>query len=158
MGELVLTAEGVRALEEELRRLAKIGRAEFAERLRRTRAFAGDLDENREFLEAKGEQERLEERIATIAQQLRDARLVDPGESPPGEISLEKYVTLEDLDSGERERYRLVGPPEADPTRGKLSIESPVGQAIVEHRVGETVLVEAPHQRRRLKIVAVRQG
>lgn len=117
---------------------------------------AGDLTENADYLDAVGAQEQLERRIAVLEQQLRDAHVVEQAESPPGRASLGRHVVLEDLDSGERERYRLVGSPEADLAEGTLSIESPVGRAIVDRSTGETVLVQAPHRQRRLKILAAR--
>jgi transcription elongation factor GreA len=104
---------------------------------------------------AKGERdELLERRIDLLEEGLRAARLVEP-QPGNGRVDLGERVRLRDLDSGERIELQLVGPLEADPSEGRVSVVSPLGKAVVGLRRGQVAGVDAPLGRRRLRVVAV---
>jgi len=141
-GPAYLTPEGKRQLEEELEYLRTVKRREIAERLR----FAiqqGDLSENADYHAAKEEQAFIEGRIRMLEAILNSAIVIDPQPSEDGRVRLGSRVTIAE-DGGAPETYVLVGPAEADPTQGKISYESPLGQALLGRAPGDVVTVEAP--------------
>lgn len=137
-----LTAEGVENLRHELDRLVNVKRPALAERLHRA-IQQGDLSENADYIAAKEEQGFLEGRIQQIEMMLRNAVIIQE-DGPKDEVALGSRVTVIEEGVDEEEKFRLVGPAEADPTNGKVSNESPLGRALLGHRVGDTVTVEAP--------------
>ncbi len=151
-----LTPEGLEALHAEFEYLSEVRRAEVAARLKQAREDAGDLAENSEFLEAQAEYERLEQRIARLEERLRTARVIEPGEIQEGVVEVGTVVRLRDLAERRSNEYTIVGPAEADPSAGRLSIQSPVGEAIAGKKKGATVEVETPGGRRGYRILAVR--
>ena len=104
--------------------------------------------------DARAEQELLERRIALLEERLGAARLVEP-QPGNGRVDVGERVRLHDLDSGERLELELVGPLEADPSAGRVSVVSPLGKAVVGLRRGQVAGVDAPVGRRRLRVVAV---
>lgn len=150
-----LTPEGRARLQAELQHLRTVGRAEVAERLRRAREQApGEWGENPAVLEARRDAELLEARIAQIEEALALAEATTPAAAEPGVVQLGSTVTVRD-DDGTIESYTLVGSAEAEPRRGRISIASPIGRALVGHRAGEQVVAETPSGPRRLEIIAV---
>ena len=158
MSELVLTRSGYRQLRAELDVLERERRREVAARLQEALELAGDLGDNPEYLDALREQEELERRIDVLQEQLASARVVDAEPRRDGPVGVGSWAELEDLDTGDRSRFVIVGSPEANPTLGRLSIESPVGSAVVGHRVGDRVEVRTPHGLRHLRIVGAGSG
>jgi len=154
--ETVLTRDGYEALHAELAELTVAGRARIADELQEARALAGDLGDNVELLEARREQERLEIRIAVLEELLGHAHVVEGTETRPGVAGVGSEVEVDDVDTGAREVFRLVGSPEAAPIDGRISVESPVGRGLVGHRSGEVVEVETPKGVRHLAIRRVR--
>ncbi len=152
----VLTRSGYQRLSDKLEHLRTVERNEVAERLRSARATGGDLAENGEYLDAKEEQERLEQRIAALEQQLADADVVDAAAVAGDVVCVGTVVRLVDGDEADPFEFAIVGSAEADPIEGRLSNESPVGKAIVGRRRGERVLVDTPGGRRAFTIVDVR--
>ncbi len=147
-----LTAEGKRKLEEELEYLRKVRRPQVAELIRLAKE-GGDISENAGYDEAKNEQGFVEGRIMTIEAILQDsALLTEPKETD--RVQLGSRVTLTDSE-GETCVYQIVGSAEADPINGRISNESPVGKALMGHRVGETVVVCTPGGSIRLQIVSI---
>jgi transcription elongation factor GreA len=142
--ETVLTAEGQTKLEEELRYLETVRRREVGERIKEAKEF-GDISENSEYDDAKNEQAWVESRIAEVNLILSNATII---ESPANssKVSLGSKVELIDAD-GEVHKYQIVGSAEADPTQAKISNESPVGQAIMGAKKGQTVTVSTPSGR-----------
>ncbi|HET6498321.1 MAG TPA: transcription elongation factor GreA [Coriobacteriia bacterium] len=139
--ETVLTAEGQTRLEEELRHLETVRRREVGERIKEAKEF-GDISENSEYDDAKNEQAWVESRIAEINLMLSNATIIE-SPSSSARVTLGSKVELEDS-NGLVHRYQIVGSAEADPARGRISNESPVGQAIMGSRKGETVKVTSP--------------
>lgn len=152
--EVLVSSEGLKKLEEELLHLKTVKRQEVAERIRQAREF-GDISENSEYEDAKNEQAFIEGRIMTVERVIRNARLIEPQEGNPDEVSVGSAVTIEDLDLKEKMTYTIVGSTEADPFRDKISNESPVGRALLGGKPGQIVEVTAPAGIVRLKIVSV---
>ncbi len=149
-----LTAEGARRLREELDYLKNVKRPDLAERLR----FAikqGDLSENADYAAAKEEQGFLEGRILELERTLRDIVILDESSVAPDVARLGTKVTVIEQGFSDRETFQLVGKAEADPTQGRISNESPLGQALIGRRVGDTVRVTAPGGETVFRIVAV---
>jgi transcription elongation factor GreA len=137
-----LTAEGVDDLRRELDRLVNVKRPALAERLHRA-IQQGDLSENADYIAAKEEQGFLEGRIQQIEAMLRNAAIIEAIGSGE-EVALGRRVTVVEEGEGEEETFRIVGPVEADPLKGRVSHESPLGQALLGRRVGDVVTVDAP--------------
>lgn len=136
-----LTHEGHEKLQAELEYLRSVRRREVARRLHEART-EGELLENAELEAAQNEQAFVEGRILELETLLRGAQIIE--ERGPGElVGIGSRVTISEGD-GEPETYHLVGPAEADPSDGKISYKSPLGEALVGHRVGDEVMVHAP--------------
>lgn len=138
-----LTQEGMEALEKRLRKLINVRRPEVAERLRQTLEDGGELTENIEYEQAKNEQAFVEGEIERIDYILRHARLIEDPDSID-EVMLGTKVTVVEKGTDDEEQYRLVGPAEANPREGKISIESPLGKALLGSKVGDKVKIKAP--------------
>jgi transcription elongation factor GreA len=141
--EVILTPEGLKMLQDEVNLLSTTKREEVAERIKQAREF-GDISENSEYDDAKNEQAMLEHRISQLQEKLRRARVIKESEIDTEKVSVGTTITLRDMNGGEIRIYTLVGSAEADPSRARLSNESPVGQAIIGKKVGETVTVPVP--------------
>lgn len=139
--DVYLTAEGLKKLKEELEHLRTIRRKEVAERLREAME-GGDLIDNAEYEAAKNEQAFIEGRILEIEHKLAQARIIEPGEST-GIVDIGNTVVVKQ-DGKKRETFTIVGAAEADPKSGLISNESPLGQALLGHQVGDEVEVDAP--------------
>lgn len=146
-----LTAEGRAAIEAELEELTNRTRPEIVQRLATTRA-EGDLTENAGYHQAREDQGLVEGRIAQLEAMLDAAVPIEKGSSD-GTASIGSEVTVED--EGGAAVYRIVGPVESDPTSGRISAHSPVGQALVGRRAGDQVEVETPGGSRVLRITGV---
>ena len=155
MKEVLLTPEGLKKLREEIEHLSNDRRREVAERIKQAREF-GDITENSEYDDAKNEQAMLEHRIAMLEERLRNAKVIEGGETARGVVGLGTRVKIKDMDANETLEYTIVGSAEADPTAQKLSNESPVGEAIIGRKKGETVEVSAPRGSLKYKIMDVK--
>jgi transcription elongation factor GreA len=153
--EIILTEQGKAELEQELDTLKNVTRKEVSEKIREARSF-GDLSENAEYDAAKDEQAEVEARIQQIEYMLKYAKVVvDDGLDT---VTVGKKVVVEFIDPPRGEvEYSIVGSTEADPYKKKLSFESPIGEAILNHTSGETVIAAAPAGDIKLKIVSVRR-
>lgn len=141
--DVILTAEGLKKLQDEIDYLSTTKRDEVAQRIKEAREF-GDISENSEYDDAKNEQAMLEHRITQLQEKLSRARVVRTSEIPTDRVQLGARITLRDLDDDEVVEYTLVGSAEANPMEGRVSNESPLGQAVIGHRVGDVVTVPAP--------------
>ncbi len=143
--EVVLTAEGQIRLEEELRHLETVRRREVGERIKEAKEF-GDISENSEYDDAKNEQAWVEGRIAEINVLLANATVVEaPVKSD--RVAIGCTVELQDVETGEVHAYQIVGSAEADPAHDRISNESPVGQAIMDAKKGQSAKVSTPSGR-----------
>lgn len=140
--EIVLTREGVEALESELEHLSSVRRREVGERIKEAKEF-GDLSENSEYEDAKNEQAFVEARISEIHQILANATVAaEP--TRVTKVVIGSRVSLKNLSTGDEFSYRLVGSAEADPAHDKISNESPVGKALMGAKKGDMVKVTVP--------------
>ncbi|HZJ29052.1 MAG TPA: transcription elongation factor GreA [Solirubrobacterales bacterium] len=154
-----ITAEGMAALKAEIAELEGPGRAQMAERIKAAREL-GDLKENADYHIAKEDQAHLETRIKRLREREKNAEVVETGEGEGGDDSFAFGSTAEVLEesSGEIKTWTLVGSTEADLAEGRLSAESPVGQALRDARVGETVTITTPKGDRRFRIERLLPG
>ena len=134
--KVVVTASGLKALEEELEMLKTVRRSEISEKIRVARGY-GDLSENSEYDEAKNEQAIVEARIADLEVMLKNVVILDENEIVKDVISLGSTVKVYDEEFEEELEYVIVGSTEADLDLGKISDESPVGKALMGKKVGE---------------------
>ena len=140
-GPTFLTREGYRKLEQELNHLRTVRRQEVARRLHQA-LKEGDILENAELEDARNEQAFVEGRILTLGSMLGDVVMIEE-EGPREAVGLGSRVTIVEGD-GPPETYHIVGSVEADPANGLISNESPLGQALMGRKVGDTAEVNAP--------------
>jgi transcription elongation factor GreA len=133
------------ALKEELQYLETVREKEVAELIKEARSF-GDLSENSEYDEAKSEQGKLYSKIAELKVLIENAEIVDniDHDAPKDTVTLSSKVRVVDVDEDFEEEYEIVGSQEANPREGRISDDSPVGQGLIGHRAGETVIIHAP--------------
>ena len=137
---VLLTADGLKKLQEKLDFLKGERRQEVAARLKAAIAL-GDLSENSEYDDAKNEQAFLEGEILELEESIRNSKIIEAS-ADSNTVSLGAQVVLKDIEFDEVDTYMLVGATEADPDNGKISNESPVGKALIGKKVGDTVNVE----------------
>lgn len=138
-----MTAEGKEKLQAELKNLKLVKRPEVIERIKVARSF-GDLSENSEYDAAKDEQSHLEDRIAQVEEMLKYAQVVDAESVDPNEVSVGKTITYTEVGTDDPETYTIVGSDESDPLNGKISNDSPIAQALLGKKKGETVSIATP--------------
>lgn len=152
--EIVLTPVGYKELADELESLRTTERRDVAERIRDAITY-GELTENSEYEDAKNAQAFLEGRIEDLKHIMQLARPLEDDEIPTDHVGLGSIVTVRDEE--EDWEFTLVTPVEADPSREKISDESPVGEALVGKKVGDAVTVTTPAGKTRYEIVAIRK-
>ena len=150
----MLTYEGLKKLEAEMQTLKTERRKEVAEKIKDARG-QGDLSENAEYDAAKEEQAEIEARVAVLEKMLRNAELIDEEELSEGYVSVGNKVTVLDREFNEQVEYLLVGSAEADPIGGKISNESPLGEALLGHVAGDVVSVDTPDGIVEYEIIAI---
>jgi transcription elongation factor GreA len=139
-----MTAAGYAALEDELRQRIRSERPRLVERIQQTIADDPNLVENSGYQVARSEEDVNEARIAELEAKLSHAEIVDVSKLSGDTIKFGATVTLIDEDTGERRIWQIVGEPEADASKGKISITSPIARALIGKAKGTTALVEAP--------------
>ena len=137
----ILTYEGLKRYEDELEELKVVKRKEVAQKIKEARE-QGDLSENAEYDAAKDEQRDIEARIEELEKLLKNAEVVDEDEVDLDKISIGCKVKILDVEFDEELEYKIVGSTEANSLKGKISNESPVGSALMGHKVGDVVEVE----------------
>ncbi len=152
---VLLTEGGLNELREKLNYLKSVRRLEVADRLKAAIAL-GDLSENSEYDDAKNEQSFLEGEIAELEEKIRNAKIIDDN-TDSDVVNLGSKVVLKDLEFDETEEYKLVGSTEADPDKGKISNESPVGAAITGKAAGEIVEVHVGENIIKYQIVEIKR-
>ena len=141
--KIPMTKKGFESLRSELGRLRKEERPKVIQAIIEAREH-GDLRENAEYAAAKERQGFIEARIAEIEHKLSEAQIVEASEGTSESVIFGTTVKLVDLQSGEEKQYTLVGQEEADIKNGSISVQSPIGQALIGHKVGEVVEVRRP--------------
>ena len=152
--ETLLTAEGLKKLEDELAYYKSVRRIEVSQRIK-TAIEYGDISENSEYDDAKNEQALLELRIQEIENTLRHAKVVDDDEVTTRKAGVGTLVTVHDYEFDEDVSYGIVGATEVNMEENKISNESPVGKALLGRKKGEEVEVEAPGGIMKLKILSI---
>ena len=142
-GETYLTQAGYNKLAEEIERLRTVRRREIAREIEKARAY-GDISENAEYDAAKDAQAHNEKRIAELEAKLNKCRIIDDSLMAKDEVLIGATVKLHDMDTGEEFEYMLVAEVEADYSQNKISVSSPVGKALIGHKVGEIVEIVIP--------------
>src|ERR687894_1632492 len=145
-----ITAQGLAALRAEIEQLETQGRAGIAERIKAARQLGG-LKENAEYHIAKDDQAHLETKIRRLRERLRNAVVVETA-IDSNTFSFGRTAEVTDEATGKTRRWTLVGQAEADAALGRLSVESPVGAALRDKRVRETVAVDTPGGERRYRV------
>ena len=149
--ETILTAEGLRKLEDELENLRSVKRQEVAERIKVAISYV-DISENSEYDDAKNEQAFIE-----LEQMISTATLIDEtAKKKKGTVILGSTVIVKDMEFGDEETYTVVGTTEADPSQNRISNESPVGAAILGQKVNTVVQVHTPVGELSYKIVKIK--
>jgi transcription elongation factor GreA len=144
MTRIPMTAAGHAALQDELTHRARIDRPSLVERIRQAIDDDPNLVENSEYQAAQAEQDINEARIADLRDKLARAEIVDVSKLSGDLIKFGATVTLVDEDTGEKRIWQIVGEPEADPSKRKISVTSPIARALIGKTKGATVVVEAP--------------
>jgi transcription elongation factor GreA len=138
-----MTREGYDQLRKELERLKKVERPKVIVAIAEARAH-GDLSENAEYSAAKERQSFIEGRIGEIESKLASAQVIDTTKLSTETVVFGVTVIIKDVDAGHRKTYRLVGQDESDLESGKISVQSPVGRALIGRRAGDVVEVRTP--------------
>ena len=152
---IYLTPEGYAKTQAELEHFRTIRRQEVADRIQRANAIGSTVD-NAEYDEAKNEQAFIEGHILTLENIINNAEIIDVGAKPSDIVTVGSKVSVLDQSNKKREKYFIVGSPEADPSQGKISNVSPIGQALLGKRVGEVAQVKVPAGIINLEILKVK--
>ena len=140
---IFLTPEGMRKVKDELEYLTTTRRREVAQMIAEAKD-EGDISENAGYDEAKTAQGFLEGRIRELEGILKNAQVISENAAAPNVVMIGRTVVVREQDADLEEEYTIVGPPEADPSRGRISNESPMGRALLNKRVGEQAVVVSP--------------
>ena len=154
MERIPITRNGYERLKRELTQLKSVDRPQNIKAIEEARAH-GDLSENAEFDAAKERQAFIENRISELGYKLGNADVIDPDTLPKDRAVFGCDVVLENIDTGESVHYQLVGPDESNIEKGRISVKSPLGLAIVGKEVGEEVSVQAPAGKRTYEIMEI---
>ena len=149
-----VTDDGLKKLQDELEYLKTEGRTDIAEKIKVARGY-GDLSENSEYDDAKNEQAKIEARIVELEAMLKNVEIIKDIKGAAKTVVVGVKVKVYDEEFEEEDEYHVVGSTEADPVNNKISDESPVGRALLGHKVGDVVTVEAPAGDIKLKIIKI---
>lgn len=155
MSTIPLTKRGADQLRDELQRLKSVERPAVINAIAEARA-QGDLSENAEYEAAKEKQGFIEGRIAEIESKLSAAQIIDPATlDTDGRVVFSSTVELEDLETGAKVKYQIVGDDEADLDHGLISVSSPIARALIGKSEGDVAAVQAPSGVREYEIISV---
>lgn len=154
MDRIPLTPEGYEALSKELENLKRVERPQNIKAIEEARAH-GDLSENAEFTAAKERQGFIEGRIGELGFKLANADVINIDNLPRDRAVFGTKVLLENLDTGEEVEYQLVGSDESDIENGRISVSSPLGQAILGKKPGDELTLEVPGGKRIYELVDI---
>ena len=148
-----LTKEGSDSLKKELDDLINIRRPENIQAIKEARSL-GDLSENAEYDAARNEQAQIEARIKQLEKMLENVSIIS--EVNTDSVGIGNTVSIKYVDDDEEDEYMIVGSQEADPFESKISNESPIAQALFNHKVGDVVTVESPNGNYEIEIVEIK--
>ena len=154
MDRVPVTREGYEALKKELENLKRVERPQNILAIEEARAH-GDLSENAEFAAAKDRQGFIEGRIGELGFKLANSDIINPDNLPKDRAVFGHRVLLENIDTGENVEYQLVGPDESDIARGRISISSPLGRAILGKKPGDELILVVPGGKRVYELVEI---
>ncbi len=149
-----ITRAGYEKLKTELQRLQKEERPAVIKAIEEARAH-GDISENAEFEAAKDKQGIIEGKIQELTDKLANSQIVDLPQEVDGKVIFGCKVSVEDLETGELNSFRLVGPYEADVQAGTISVTSPIGSALIGKEEGDEVKVQTPKGIRNIEILEI---
>lgn len=153
----LITQAGLEKLQVELEQLSTVGREEVADRLHRAFEDGQDDDfvDNAELEAARNAQSFLEGRIQEIEEILKSYQIIDANNEPHDFVRVGDWVTIVEVGYDEEEKYHLVGAAEADPTEGRISNESPLGEAMLGAKIGDIVRIKAPRGITEFRVVRI---
>ncbi|MCS7199437.1 MAG: transcription elongation factor GreA [Caldimicrobium sp.] len=154
MSKIPFTPEGLEKLKRELEHLIKVERRQVVKAIEEARAH-GDLSENAEYEAAKERQAYIEGRIQELSGILAQAEVIPPLKEPPERVQFGVKVKLLNLETEEVVTYKIVGPYEANPGDGSISVNSPLARALIGREIGEEVKVQTPAGQRRYEILDI---
>lgn len=154
MERIPITRQGYEALKAELERIKKVDRPENIIAIEEARAH-GDLSENAEYDAAKERQQFINGRISELGYKLGNADIIDPDKLPRDRVVFGSRVLLENTETGEEAKYQLVGPDESNIEEGRISVSSPLGQAIIGKRPDDEITIQAPAGKRVYELVEI---
>lgn len=154
MDQIPVTTQGFSALKKELGKLKTVDRPEIIKAIEVARAH-GDLSENAEYHAAKERQSFIEGRIGELSYKIGSAKVIDPATVAKDVIRFASRVLVENLDTEEEYEYMIVGEDEADIKKGKISVSSPLGSALIGKETGDEAIVQAPGGKRIYEIVNI---
>lgn len=154
--EIILTAGGLKKIEQELEQLITVQRKRVADRIRDSKQF-GEFSENAEYEDAKIEQAFVEGKIDELKRILMHAHVIEDDEVLTDRVCIGSIVKVRDLETNDEWEYFIVGSVEANPAEDKISNESPVGESLMDRKVGDKIQVEIPAGIARYEITGIRK-
>lgn len=154
MERMPVTPEGYEAIRRELEKLKRVERPENIQAIAEARSH-GDLSENAEYAAAKDRQGFIEGRISELEYKLAHLEVIHPGSLPKDRAVFGSRVLLENMETGQDVEYQLVGPDESDVEKGRISVVSPLGRALLGKKPGDELIVEVPGGKRSYELVEI---
>jgi transcription elongation factor GreA len=154
LDRIPMTPQGYETLKRELAHIKSVERPKNIKAIEEARAH-GDLSENAEYDAAKDRQSFIEGKINELSYKLAHADIIDPKILSKDSVVFASSVVLENVDTGEQVEYQVVGPDESDIKKGKISISSPLGQAILGKKPGDEVVINAPGGKRCYELIEI---
>ena len=153
--EVFLTKEGYKELEERLDYLKTTARVEVANKIEVARSF-GDISENSEYDAAREEEALVEQEIQQLQTTLRNAKIINKAKVDTTKVSIGSTVVVDDLEFGDELTFKIMGSFEADPVKGLISNESPLGRALIGAKKGDVVEVVTPASKAKYRVKAIK--
>lgn len=154
MSRVPITKEGYNELLKELEHMKSVERPRISKEIEAAREH-GDITENAEYHAAKEKQGHMEAKIRDLENKLGESDIIETAGLPDDRVVFGSIVVLENLETGEKVRYKLVGPHEADIKKNKLSVTSPLGRALMRKAPGDVATVEAPGGRKEYEVMRI---
>ncbi len=154
MTRVPITREGYNELVKELEYMRSVRRPQIMQEIEAAREH-GDLTENAEYHAAKEKQGQIEAKIRELENRLGESDIVDIGKLPEDRVVFGSVVLLENLETGGRVQYRLVGPHESDIKKNRVSVTSPIGRALIGKTPGDVATVQAPAGKKEYEVIRI---